>query len=118
MSIDRMARVNVLLQRALADLLFRVMDTASFDTAAASITRVETSRDLREARVYVSINAAASDQTRMLQQLEDRRGELQRRINREVKLKYTPRLSFVLDESVAAGDRVLAVLDELERNQP
>ncbi len=118
MSVDRIARVNALLKREIGDLLFRVMDPSVFNLAAATVTRVETSKDLREARVYVSLNASGPDQARMLDQLERRRGELQRRINKDVTLKYTPRLRFVRDESVAAGDRVLAVLAELERNSP
>ncbi len=114
MSVDRITRVNELLKREIGDLLFRVMHANEFDLAAVTITRVETSKDLREARVYVSILGHEDQRPHMLALLSRRRGELQRRINKDVTLKYTPRLTFELDRSVEEGDHVLAVLAKLE----
>ena len=114
MSVDRITRVNELLKREIADLLFRVMHANEFDLAAVTITRVSTSKDLREARVFVSILGHESERPHMLALLSRRRGELQRRINKDVTLKYTPRLTFELDTSVEEGDHVLAVLAKLE----
>ena len=113
MSVDRITRVNELLKREIGDLLFRVMHTNGFDLASVTITRVETSKDLREAHVYVSILGHETERPHMLALLSRRRGELQRRINKDVTLKYTPRLTFKLDTSVEEGDRVLAVLAKL-----
>ena len=114
MSVDRITRVNELLKREIGDLLFRVMNANGFDLAAVTITRVETSKDLREARVYVSILGHETERPRILALLSQRRGEFQRRINKDITLKYTPRLTFELDTSVEEGDRVLAVLAQLE----
>ena len=118
MSVDRIIRVNELLKREIGDLLFRVMHANEFDLAAVTITRVETSKDLREARVYVSILGHEDQRPHMLALLSRRRGELQRRINKDVTLKYTPRLTFELDTSVEEGDHVLAVLAKLEAATP
>ncbi len=118
MHVDRLTRVNELLKREIGDSLFRVMHEQAFDLAAVSITRVITSRNLRQARVRVSIRASAGEQARMLALLDRHRQEIQQRINRDINIKYTPRLEFELDESIAEGDRVLHLISEMERSQP
>ena len=118
MSVDRITRVNELLKREIGDLLFRVMQANEFDLAAVTITRVSTSKDLRDARVYVSILGHEAERPHMLALLSRRRGEFQRRINKDVTLKYTPRLTFELDTSVEEGDHMLAVLAKLEASNP
>jgi ribosome-binding factor A len=50
--------------------------------------------------------------------LRDHRARLQALIARSVILKYTPQLRFVVDDSVARGNRVLEIIDELERESP
>ena len=115
MSIDRITRLNELLKRELADALFRVMQNERFDLAAASITRVVLGRDLREARVFVSIREHQTERPRMLALLRRYRPEFQRLINKDLAIKYTPRLTFELDTSLEEGDHVLAVLAKLER---
>jgi ribosome-binding factor A len=115
MSIDRITRINALLRREIAELLYRIMHEEEFDLGAVTVTHVETSRDLREARVLVSIRDHESQRARMLALLARHRGEIQSHINRDMGLKYTPRLSFALDNSVERGDHVLGVLSELER---
>ena len=118
MSVDRITRVNELLKREIGDLLFRVMQANEFDLAAVTITRVSTSKDLRDAHVYVSILGHEAERPHMLALLRRRRGEFQRRINKDVTLKYTPRLTFELDTSVEEGDHMLAVLAKLEASNP
>ena len=115
MSVDRITRLNELLKRELAEALFRVMLNEEFDLASVSITRVSLARDLREARVFVSIREHRNERQAMLAALERHRVELQKMINRDIVLKYTPRLTFELDTSVEEGDRVLEVLARLEK---
>ncbi len=118
MKVDRLTRVNELLRREIGAILFRVLDPNTFDLAAVTITHVITSSDLRTARVLVSIRGHETERTRMLAQLKHCRAEIQRRIAEAVILKYTPRLTFVLDPSIESGDRVLALLDRLAPPQP
>ena len=114
MGIDRITRLNELLKRELADALFRVMQNDDFDLAATTITRVTLGRDLREARVFVSIRDHQNERQKMLALLRHHRVEFQRLINKDLVIKYTPRLSFELDTSLEEGDRVLALLSKLE----
>lgn len=115
MSVDRLTRLNALLKRELADALFRVMQNEQFDLASVTLTRVVLGRDLREARVFVSIRDHQDERPRMLALLRHYRPEFQRLINRDLTIKYTPRLSFELDTSLEEGDHVLAVLAKLEK---
>lgn len=114
MSVDRISRVNELLKREIAECLFREMNEPEYDPATVLVTRVETSRDLHRARVYVSITGTEGAQRHTLNLLQRHRRALQARINRDVHLKYTPHLSFHLDGSIAHGDHILHVLSELE----
>ena len=110
---DRLTRVNELLRREIASVLYRDMAGTEFKFEEVTITRVETSSNLRHARVYVSIRGSDRDADRILHELRSHRARLQNLIHRDVILKYTPVLQFIRDTSVAQGDRVLDVLSHL-----
>lgn len=114
MSIDRMIRVNALLKRVVAETLHRVITEKGFDIAAVTVTAVDTSTTLRSARVYVSIREHQGERQAMLKLIQKHAPEIQKVVRREVVLKYTPRLDFVLDESIERGDRVLNVIHKME----
>jgi len=118
MSVDRLTRVNELLKREIGSFLFRIMHESRFDLSAVTITRVMTSKNLREARVFVSIRDHQDDRPRMLALLRRHRAEIQSHINATLVLKYTPCLTFELDTSVEEGDHVLTLLSQLEAQYP
>jgi len=91
------------------------MNEADFDLSAVTITHVVTSRNLRNARVLVSIRDHHNHRKRMLSLLRKHRPEIQRQISRNIVLKYTPRLSFELDTSIEKGNQLLSLLSELEQ---
>ena len=114
-SVDRLVRVNELLKRVLADL----METLGFNEEQGriiSITRVDCASNLKTAAVYVSILGAKNEEeeARIVRRLIERKAEIQSLMSKEVILKYTPVLHFVLDHSVADGDRVLDLLRHME----
>jgi len=117
MSTDRLKRVNELLRREIGAVLFQVVNEADFDLSSVTVTHVVTSANLRQARVLVSIRDHAGERDRMLSLLRRHRVEIQQRINRDLTLKYTPKLSFELDTSLERGDHVLELLTELENTQ-
>ncbi|MCA1807854.1 MAG: 30S ribosome-binding factor RbfA [Lentisphaerae bacterium] len=118
MSCNRLTRVNELLKREIGDMLFRIMHEQSFDLAAVSITRVIASRNLRQARVMVSMRCPPRERDHMLRLLQAHRPEIQQRINRDMSLKYTPRLIFELDQSLEEGDRILNLINQMEEENP
>ncbi len=89
-----------------------------FDAAALTVTRVECTPDLRDANVFVSIFGHEDERDRMISYLNRHRQDIVRLMNNRVKLKYTPRLHFILDESIEGGDHILSLLAELERENP
>ena len=62
----------------------------------------------------VSILGHENERQRMLAALRRRRGAIQSRINQDLVLRYTPRLTFELDTSVERGDQMLAILTKME----
>jgi ribosome-binding factor A len=77
-----------------------------------TVTGVETSPDLRHARVHVSVLGGAAERERSLAGLDAAHGLLQQAIAAELRLKRTPTLRFLYDESIDRGMRISELLDE------
>jgi len=118
MGTPRLVRVNELLKREIAEDLYRNFSMSDFDAAAITVTRVECAPDLRDANVFVSIFGHEDERDRMIGYLNRHRQEIVRLMIKRVKLKYTPRLHFILDESIEGGDHILSILAEMERENP
>lgn len=118
MGIPRLVRVNELLKREIAEDIYRNFAGSDFDAAAITVTRVECAPDLRDANVFVSIFGHENRREGMIDYLNRHRQEIIRLMIKRVKLKYTPRLHFILDESIEGGDNILSLLAEMERENP
>ena len=114
MKADRITRVNELIRRELGIQLYRVVNRPDFDTAAVTFTHALTSVDLRTCRVLVSIRGEPAEQERMLTILKRFRTDFQAAIAKNVVLRYTPQIHFVLDHSVEKGDQILQLLNQME----
>jgi ribosome-binding factor A len=114
MSVDRLERVNALLRREISDALYKVFAGDTLNLACITITHVDTSRNLRNATVSVSIFGHDHERGTILRKLSQKADALQSIINRDLTLKYTPRLRFVIDASVEKGDHVLDLLNHLD----
>ena len=77
-----------------------------------TLTSVETSPDLRHARVYVSVLGDDDARAQTLAGLKSAHGLLQQAIANELRMKRTPTLEFVFDESIDRGMRITELLDE------
>jgi ribosome-binding factor A len=77
-----------------------------------TVTAVETSPDLRRARVFVSVLGDEMERERTLSGLESSHGVLQASLADELRLKRTPTLEFVYDDSIDRGMRISELLDE------
>lgn len=112
-SYDRMTRINELLLEEIARLLQR--DIKDPRIGFVSVTRVETNRDLNHARVYVSIFGEEATRDEALQGLASAAGYIRNQLFRKLSLKSVPKLSFVLDESIAHAIHISSVLKKLEQ---
>lgn len=113
MAVDRLERVNSLLKRVIAESMFSVMQGDSVAPGLFTVTDVKCGKDLRDATVMVSVFGDDALKETALQHLKHNAKRFQQIINREVRLKFTPRLVFKLDLSLERGDAVLALLDKL-----
>ena len=115
MASNRIGRINEEIQRELSDLLRNLKDPRVQNTMI-SITRVETTPDLRYAKVYVSFLEAdkASD---ALKGLKSASGYLRRELGRKLQLRYTPEVQWALDDSITYGAHMLELINSLEVNR-
>ncbi len=118
MGIPRLIRVNELLKREIAEGIHRCFSGTGFDVTPITVTRVKCAPDLRDANVYISIFKREDDREKMVDYLNRHRQEIVQMMVKHVKLKYTPRLRFMLDKSIEEGDNVLSILHTLEQQNP
>ena len=115
---DRLTRVNELIKREMSDLINR-FSIAPSPSVLVSVTEVRTSVDLRNATVSVSVfNGDNIINRQVLENLNSARKDFQSAMARSLGFKHTPVLTFRIDKRVAAGDRVLALLDEMQQESP
>lgn len=116
MSNLRHERVRELLKRAIGEAIRREFHVN--DVGVITVNDLDVGGDLRTAVVFISILGNDQQKKHGLQELEKNRIRIQAIVGKSVILKYTPTLKFVIDDSVTRGNRVLQILDELEKTSP
>ena len=114
MASNRIGRINEEIQKELASLLRNLKDPRVAGTMI-SITKVETTPDLRYAKVYASFleETKAAD---ALKGLKSASGYLRRELGSALNLRYTPELQWALDDSITYGAKLLKLINSLEVN--
>lgn len=115
MASNRIGRINEEIQRELASLIPNVKDPRV--SGLISVTAVNTTPDLRYAKVYISV-LDKSDCTQVLKGLKSASGYLRRELGRTLQLRYTPELTFVQDDSIDQGAHILEMLRNPEVVKP
>ena len=110
MASGRMRRVNEAVRQVLSEAVGELKDPR---IGFVTVTGVETSTDLRRARVFVSVFGSDAKREATLAGLGAAHGVLQARLASELRLKRTPQLAFEYDPSVERGVRVSQMIDEL-----
>ncbi len=105
-----MRRVNESVRQVLSETLPELKDPR---IGFVTVTGVETSADLRYARVFVSVFGSEKKKQATLDGLTAAHGVLQARIGRELRMKRTPQLTFEYDRTVEEGVRMSKLIDEL-----
>jgi ribosome-binding factor A len=107
---DRMRRVNESVRQVLSEAVGQLKDPR---IGFITVTGVETSSDLRHARVFVSVLGTERKREQALEGLQAAHSVLQTRLARELRMKRTPQLAFEYDPSVERGVRMTKLIDEL-----
>ena len=112
MASNRIGRINEEIQKELASLIPNLKDPRVQNTMI-SITHVETTPDLRYAKIYVSFLEAdrAGD---AIKGLKSAGGYLRRELGRALQLRYTPELVWALDDSITYGAKMLKLINSLD----
>ncbi len=112
MASNRINRINEEIQKCLSDRIRELKDPR-VSTTMISITRVETTPDLRYTKVYVSFleEQKAAD---AMKGLKSAAGYLRRELGQALNLRYTPQIMWALDDSITYGAKLLALINSLE----
>ena len=112
----RLQRVRELLKREIGEAIRREFHVS--ECGLISVNDVDVAGDLKSATVFISILGNPDQQKRGFQMLNDHRVRIQGLVARAIVLKYTPKLKFVFDDSITRGNRVLQIIEELEKTSP
>ncbi len=112
----RLQRVRELLKREIGEVIRREFQVSQ--AGLITVNDVDVAGDLHSAVVFVSVLGSDEQQKRGITLLERHRKRIQGLVGRAIILKYTPRLRFVMDDSIERGNRVLGIIAELEKTLP
>ena len=108
----RIERVNTLIRREISELIQQELRDPRLDEFIA-VTEVDTSPDLKYAKVYISSMSGQQEEQKILGVLNSASGFLRTALANKTRLRYTPELHFIWDNSIEHGDRILRLLDQV-----
>ncbi len=114
MASNRIGRINEEIQRELSDLIRGLKDPRV--QTMLSITRVDTTSDLRYAKVHISV-LEESRENEAMKGLRSAGGWLRRELGQKLQLRYTPELVFELDDSIKYGAHMYDLLSRLSAQE-
>ena len=116
MAKNRIGRINEEIQKELSSLLRTVKDPR-LQNGLLTITHVDTTPDLRFSKIFIS-SLDKSREQEMMKGLKSASGYLRRELGAALKLRYTPELQFVADDSIQQGAHILEMLRNPEIVKP
>ncbi len=106
-------RINDDIRRVLAEKLREVKDPRIRQGAMVTVTHTDTTNDLRYCKVFVSV-LGQYDEKEMKRGLKSVSGWLRRELGRSLDLRYTPELTFIIDDSIAHGAHINKLINDLD----
>ena len=116
MASHRLLRVRELLKREIGEAIRQEIPVQQ--AGLVSVTDVDVGGDLKNAKVYLSLLGTPEQKKTAFKLLNENRPRIQSLVAKTVVLKYTPKLKFLFDESVERGNRVVRIIEELEKTMP
>ena len=114
MASNKLARTNDDIQRVLSELLRNIKDPR-IQQGMISVTRVETTGDLRYSKIWLSV-LGMKDEKEFKKGLRSASGWLRRELGNSLKLRYTPELVFEIDHSIEYGAHISQMINSLDIN--
>ena len=116
MASNRIERINEEIQRELSALL-RTLKDPRLQSGLLTVTHVDTTSDLRYSRIFVSA-LDKSQEKDMMRGLKSAAGDLRRELGAALRLRYTPELQFLADDSIEQGAHILEMLRDPDVVKP
>ena len=110
----RIERVNTLIRREISELIQHELRDPRMDEFI-TVTEVDTSPDLKYAKIYISSMSGQQEQEKILGVFNSAAGFLRTALANKIRIRYTPELHFVWDNSIEHGDRILRLIDEVSQ---
>jgi ribosome-binding factor A len=108
----RIDRINELLRSEIAELISREIKDPRL-AGLISVTEVDTTTDLRHAKVFVSVFGTEEERASSLAALRSATGFLRREVAQRVTFRHMPELEFHLDSSIEQGDKIMRLLRQV-----
>ena len=112
----RNERVRKALMREISDIIFREIKDPKI-TAMVSITDVEVSSDNSSAKVYYSVFGSDENKKNTIAALERHVGQIRHEVGKRIRLRYTPQLTFIADDSLEHGAKMMELINKIERGE-
>lgn len=110
----RIERVNTIIRREISELIQNELRDPRLDDFV-TVTEVDTSPDLKFAKIYVSTMTGQQEKQKILGALKSAAGHLRSMLASKINLRYTPELHFLWDNSIEHGDKILRLIDEVNQ---
>jgi ribosome-binding factor A len=114
----RVSRVAELIKREVSQMLFNGIKDDRVGTGMVSVTDVDVSGDLQHAKIYVSIYGTDEAKVETMAGLKSATGYVRSELGARVRLRRTPEVIFLEDRSIERGNKVLALLSQLNHERP
>ena len=114
----RVSRVAELIKREVSQMLLNGIKDDRVGTGMVSVTDVDVSGDLQHAKIYVSIYGTDEAKAETMAGLKSATGYVRSELGARVRLRRTPEVLFLEDRSIERGNKVLALLNQLNHNRP
>lgn len=111
----REEKVNTELKRELSVLLRDIKDPRI--PALTSVMKTEVTKDLKFAKIYVSVMGSEEEKKNALKGLKSASSFIRREISRRLNLRITPELNFVIDDSIEYGNHILDVINKISKEE-
>lgn len=108
----RQKQIGQAIRREISDLLFRSVNDPRIH-GIISVTEVEVSPDLTQARVYISAMGSAEDKSEIFEGITAATSFLRREVGARLRLRYTPELIFQMDNSIERGEHLLQLIEQV-----
>ncbi len=110
---QRIKRVNELLREEISEILLREVD---FGDTLVTITEVNTSPDLRQAKIKISVNPIEKNES-ALKIIKNNIYKLQQALNKKLHLKFVPKIIFEIDQAEAKAQRLEEIFKEIKKDK-